>query len=615
MGATNSEMIPVTFGRKYQSLQAIIHRTMMPSVLDEKIVQKNALKSAKTSAKTIVVGMMALMPWTTFLASSCKIEGETTLKDVEPKSANVDPGMPLDINEPGFSSAKFSLTAHSGTLLLWSMTPDTGVNATIAGRIAPYHLDQPIAVDSKLLDYPTGRISASTAHEAILFTGPSGPTKNFLPNVIPIRKNADRPFIDTGKLSEKFFSACPTNFFASDGPLMAQLKTHQSSAKLSLESSDNNGPAVDRIVLRPKGLTWSIHCVYALNWSDIAETKIMADLEFELRLESDVVIFPQALSAKGTQPSVRDTTPTEQGNHGTRYQKDYAAKNSDEAPVYRWRPKNKSIVIDDQQDTLGRSLSDSEEGRLLQEGLKIATADLRIKFAALGNTIQLRSEKPALTANVVFALEDTSGADLLMIDDATGEIGKARLKIGKKSLRFGQLKMLEEFEKLGLIENKQHSEKDAFLSMVMCDFGEILGLRANYAGYGMINNWGNDLQSMMSFASIAVPMELLSDRVEWKDHDLLSLEILYADLSPDLLATRENLIQKVLAFPLSPDESIPGNRPNASNLPFEAAIRYLGKSSHPRLVRFRETDSDWRNKIAAIYQNVYGWADADAQNH
>lgn len=239
----------------------------------------------------------------------------------------------------------------------------------------------------------------------------------------------------------------------------------------------------------------------------------------------------------------------------------------------------------------------------------MAAADLRLKFPVLGSRIALRSEKPDMTGTIAFAIaapDDESGSELVQLDDTTGEIYQTRIILGKRYQYFGQPKMIQGFADNGLLENVEHAVKESFLTMVIREIGLALGLRPNFKGYGVAGNWGNDLQSVMSFVEMAMPIEFLTDRLEWKDHDILSFKILYGNLDAETRAAQAELVSKVMTFSLSGDDMLAQNRAAEYVQPFVQALHFLEQTTQPQMLRFRAEHSDWKKKMADIYLEAYG---------
>ncbi len=559
----------------------------------------------------------------------CKTTTPPQTLEKESLTPRVSAGILLEFDKNSINSSKFSLRANFGTLQLWTMLSTPELDAKIKPRIAPYHLGQSIILDNKSLRGLAGAITAKATETSVIFLGlpgtGAGPITVGTPTTkepqasiqrspdksIVVLTKFDRQYIDSQIFSNAFFTSCPTTFFADDSPLAEQLKAHSGSVKFALETagSERGAPIIDRITVRPKGLSWMLHCTYAISWTDIVETKIMADLEFELHLDGDKVIFPQAQSSSNHLPSHSEPMVTENGTFGTRFQKDYSAPDLNATPNYHWNPRTTPIVIDDLDNTFGQPFANSEQGQWIQEAIKIATADLRIKFPALGSRIALRSEKPALTGTIAFGLDDrneSEGTELIMLDDKTGELRQVRIILGKRYQYFGHPKMLAGFAENGLLENVQHAVKESFLTMGISEVGGALGLRPNYSGYGAANNWGNDLQSVMSFVEMALPMEFLTDRLEWKEHDILSFKILYANLDSETKSTQAQLLAKAMTLSLSSDEMLIQNRTGRQSRPFQQALLFLETTTQPQVAHFRAQHPDWKEKMASIYLEAYG---------
>ncbi len=579
--------------------------------------------------------------WTTILLSAvvgCRTRPTTSTLGQAPPSRNEIVGVKLEINKSAFKSSKFSLQAHLGNLQLWNMVStahlatelsDDWMTKKIKARILPLHLGTPTTVSNKDLRGLSGAITATTTETSLLLSGMPGtsdiPSATAAPNAtlpnikkgkplsksIEIQTQLDRHYINSQQISNGLFNSCPTTFFADDGPFYEHLKANSEKSKVIIETagSESGAPTVEKITVHPRGITWQLHCTYAISWNDIDTTKVMAELYFELTLEGDTVIFPRAQSVQSEIIQSSAGLVTENGDFGTRFQKDYNATDLNSAPLYHWNPQRAPIVIDDMDSIMGKSLSNTEHGQWLKEGIKIATADLRNKFPAFGNRIYLRSEKPLLTPTIAFSVEDSdenSGTDFLMFDDKTGEMQQAQIIIGHRYNSFGHARMLERFAENGLLDNTTRAIKETFLTMVMSQLGGALGLRPNYAGYGAQNNWGNDLQSVMSFAELAIPMEFLTDKIEWKDHDILSLKILYSRIDSETNSTRAETIAKVMSFSLGGDELLIQNRVTAQWQPFLRALTFFETTIHPQVARFRSANPDWKSKIENIYLEVYG---------
>ena len=564
-----------------------------------------------------------------FLVAGCRTREVSVIKEVVTLPKKITPGVPLEIDKKFIASTKFNFHAYLGTLQLWSMVSTPEINAQIDPRITPYHLGQSKVLDDSSLAQSGTAISASVTDRNLIFSGIPGTSLLPLPTIPPssnsegkldssfeeksvgIFTRLDRQYVDSQLLGNDFFARCPTSFFADNSPFAQSLKKNSGGEHFSLETggSESGVATIDKMIIRPNGITWLVHCTYALSWSDIPTTKVMAELEFELRLDADKVIFPLPKTPAKDLASPPSSLVTEDGDFGTRFQKDYSVKKLKESPIYHWNPLRAPIVIDDLDDTSGEPFATTEHGKWLQEGLKIATADLRTKFPSFGSRIALRSERPGMTGTIVFAIgdrDDSTGSELVQLDDTSGELHQARIIIGKRYQYFGHTRMIQGFADTGLVENVEHAVKESFLTMVISELGGALGLRPNFKGYGVAGNWGNDLQSVMSFVEMAMPMEFLADRLEWKEHDILSFKILYANIDSEIRVDQAELVSKVMKFSLSGDEMLVQNRAAGRGQPFVQALYFLEHTTQPQMVRFRSEHADWKAKIANIYLEAYG---------
>jgi hypothetical protein len=307
--------------------------------------------------------------------------------------------------------------------------------------------------------------------------------------------------------------------------------------------------------------------------------------------------------------------PTYQNGFGTRFFVDEKKQGTADSAVQRWNPKRPTIVIDDLTSASGADLKTTELGPWIQEALKIATADLRIKFPQFGQKIKLRSESPSLQADIEFDIHVDgvhSGINFKVVDDDSGEIRQISMKIAQSTLIKQITSMLKGFADLGLIQNPEKSLKESIQMMTIHELGHALGLRHNFEGYGMYQNWGNDLQSAMSYALLGIPIDFLTDRIEFKPHDILSLKILYADVTASVLESRQQFIQEIRAYPMSPDDfrhmtetEFSSDLPKDLERHLQKALRYLEQANNPYLSNFKASDPLWRQKIAAIYQTAY----------
>jgi len=426
-----------------------------------------------------------------------------------------------------------------------------------------------------------------------------------------IREKNGSTYIPSKDLSADFFARCPSNYLTETGKLQINLRKNQSVPAFIIE--DDSPPSITKVIYRPSGIHWVLTCEPVVSWPDIPESKMFVKLSFEVRLDADRVILPGAASNPNYQPITSAALGSEQNGFGTRYFKDYSSGNPDKSSIQRWNPLRERLVIDDTNDSSGKALSTTEYGRWIKEGLKIATADLRMKFPPLGNKIALTSEQPRLQPDIAFSLGDAMGAAgiaMTLLDDKNGEIRQARIGIGGESNLSGRIKMIDGFYKLGMLDDPKRSYRESFLTMVIHELGHTLGLRHNFAGYGLNNNWGNDLQAVMSYAMIGFPIEFVSEKVEWKPHDILSLKILYADLAGNSSGNRGALISEILKYPLSTDEMLSNNPFGDFAGHFTRALKYLETMNHPKMVRFRETNPDWKAKIKSVYKDAY---DADLE--
>ena len=427
---------------------------------------------------------------------------------------------------------------------------------------------------------------------------------------IAIQTNGNHKFIKVNDLTSDLFRSCPTDYFSGGGPLIPALQKKSDGASIVVEPAGGSEglPEVKSIEFRADGITWSIECFYDIAWSDIPETKVLANLTFELSLTSDKTLFPGALAdTKYQSIAISDLETTHDGK-GTRYGF-CDNQNQEDPPVVRWSPRRDKIVVDDVRDYAGGSFNNSDEGRWLQEGLKIAAADLRLKLPSLGKKFILRSEQPTLTGDISFAVsatEKTSPLSVQVRDNIKGEIRQVCLPIGSESNIRGMPAMLKGFEALGLIDHAEKSYKDAYLITVLHDLGHAMGLHHNLSGYGLNQNWGNDLDAVMSLPMPGIPMDFLTDKVEWKPHDILSLKILYADLSSDIFREKDKLIKEVLQYPLSTAEDDSFRPSRLIDRQLVVALNYLEVTNNPRMTAFRTEHPDWKAQIKSIYSNAYG---------
>ena len=540
--------------------------------------------------------------------SACRSRDDSTrLKDITPSIIDDSAGLELEINTNALASAKLKLSYSTGDLEMWSMLSDDIVQKKINPRITPFKLDGHLTIPASQLHSESQSIASNIIPGGFSFSGISGFQDG---KKIETKEKNGRLIVLSKDLSAEFFDFCPTNFLSNDGYLASQIRKTPTPTPLVLESQKTGEPQITltQVVYRPDGITWRGNCENLLSWNDINETKVMVILNFEIRLNSDKIIFPEAASDPQYPALTEGVLKTERDGKGTRFFKDYASTDLTKINIQRWNPNRPRIVINDTTESSGKPLKTTEQGRWVQEAIKIAVADLRMKVPPFGKKIALTSEQPRLSPDIAFFLGDAkgnAGLAMTLLDNKNGEIRQARIGIGEESKIMGRFKMLEGFAKFGMIEDPQRSFRDSFLVMVMHELGHTLGLRHNFDGYGMTGNWGNDLQSVMSYAMIGMPIEFVSDKIEWKPHDLLSLQILYSEVSGSDSRHRQTLIDEILKFPLSPDEMMSENLFGGLQEHLGKAIKYLETTNNPKVTKFRQGNTDWKNKIKAIYKEAY----------
>jgi len=536
--------------------------------------------------------------------AGCRARTDSSrVKDITPSLISDSGGLEIELDPKAFQAATFRLTQSSGKLELWSMLSDTLIDKKMQARLGGFKINLYNMISGT--DHGSGppQIKQSISKTFLSFTGIPGkdPSKN-----IPLNEKAGALLVTSKNLSAEFFSDCPTGYLGANGKLQTSLRKDPNVPPFTIEGDMT--PTITKVVYRPDGITWKVNCERIVSWPDIVESKLMIKVTFEVQLNADRKIFPGATS-DSKYPSLKMTSLiTEREGFGTRYFRDYASFNTESIVLQRWNPLRARIVIDDVKNIDGKALGNSEYGNWIQEALKIATADLRMKLPSLGKKIILTSEQPRLQPDIAFSLGDAMGAAgmaMMLLDDKNGEIRQARIGIGGESNLNGRIQMIDGFHKLGLIDDPKKSFRDSFLIMVTHELGHTLGLRHNFAGYGLNKNWGNDLQSVMSYAMIGFPMEFISEKVEWKPHDILSLKILYSELGGEDQRSRQDLIAEVLKYPLSQDEMLSENLFGDFAGHFVTALKYLEVTNHPKMAQFRETNPDWKSKIKAIYKDAY----------
>lgn len=538
------------------------------------------------------------------LCNTCRVRDESSrIKDVTPSATGDSGGLELQIDLKALSSAKISVIPSAGKLDLWSMLYDDAVTSKIQARIGALKIDQANHVSISDHGNSIQTAKASLASKSVMLSGISGrPAEKLL----SVREKNGNTVVFSRDLSTDFFSDCPSEFLTPNGTFFTHFRKSESIPPITIEG--DLAPSITKVIYRPKGITWLLSCERVIGWSDIPESKLMLKVSFEVKLESDKIIFP-GVASDPKYPALKvGSIKTEADGHGTRYFRDYASMEPESTFIQRWNPLRNRIVIDDMNDSFGKPLSQFKQGPWVQEALKIATADLRIKFPELGKKIALTSEQPRLQPDIAFAMGDAmgnAGIALMLLDDKNGELRQARIGLGEESNLNGRVKMIDGFHKLGLIEDPKRSFKDSYLFTVLHELGHTLGLRHNFAGYGMNKNWGNDLQAVMSYAMIGFPIEFVSDKIEWKPHDILSLKILYADTPGAGSQNRGAWIQEILRFPLSQDEFFNENPFGEFPEHLKAAIRFLENTNHPKVVKFRDNTPDWKSRVRTVYKEAY----------
>ncbi len=533
--------------------------------------------------------------------SHCRVrDDESRIKDLTPSITSDTGGLELEIDTKALKTAKFSLSHSNGSLDMWSMLYDDALTKKIQARIENLKIDQKNMIPAADQLIQPANVKQLLSPSSLSFSGIPGRASS---QAVSTKSKNGTSMVTSKELSGDFFKGCPSDYFSDSGKLFTNFK--RSSAYPAHTSDGDATISVNKVIYRPKGITWLISCERSVGWADIPDTKLLIKMTFEVKLDADQVILP-GVASDPKYPTLKNSSiTTERSGFGTRYFRDYVAMQPDHTPIQRWNPLRSRIVIDDLHDSFGKPLAEFNQGPWVQEALKIATADLRIKFPALGKKIILTSEQPRLQPDIAFAMGDAmggAGIALMLLDDNNGEIRQARIGLGEESNLTGRIKMIDGFHKLGLIDDPRKSFRDSYLFTVLHELGHTLGLRHNFSGYGMNQNWGNDLQAVMSYAMIGFPIEFVSDKVEWKPHDVLSLKILYADAS--VSENRASLISEILRFPLSQDEFFSENIFDFSGH-FKTSMKFLESTNHPKFAKFRTESTDWKTKIKQVYKDAY----------
>jgi hypothetical protein len=536
---------------------------------------------------------------------SCRARYESNVSDLQARAPAANAGIDLLIDTAGVSRSNFTIDVSSAELVLWSTHDDREIKDKLNERLSPYSLDNKNWLRTNQLSGlgPVKIQSDSNKLTFKEFPGISG-TK-----VVNLKQVSGTMQVNSQDLSTKLFSSCPVTFVASDSGFandIGKKNSSSSSAPVKIENV-TDAPTIKEVLFKPRGIYWKIECNYAISWSDLAENKILAQFQFNLNIEGDQVIFPRIIKDLNFPVIRKSEFTTEKNGFGTRFFSDETKTIEQDGSIQRWNPKRTSIVIDDTEFASGNDLQSSDLGRMTKESLKVAAADLRVKFPEFGRKIKLRSETPGSKPDIAFNINEQhekSEVPTKLVDNDSGELKHARVSILDEAKIHESLRMLTGFAELGLIPDAKKSFKEAFEMMVIHALGHALGLRHNFSGYGMYQNWGNDLQAAMSYALLGIPVDFLTDRLEFKPHDILSLKILYADVTPELAESRPKLIDEILSYRLSEDD-LPDHKGGIQEH-LANAIKYLEGTNNPNLLKFRETDPDWKEKIKAVYKTAYG---------
>jgi hypothetical protein len=353
------------------------------------------------------------------------------------------------------------------------------------------------------------------------------------------------------------------------------IKPKNSDDKIMVTETDL--PIVTKIEHSFHAISWHMSCSFDAVITADAQLKTLIQLSFVLQLTSDQGLFPEAL---------RGTLPHQSSNGQSE----------------TWDINSEPLVIDDITDASGVSHNQKEYGHWLQEALRIGLAELRIKAPQIGKHIKLKSEGASESPKILFSWQETRAQHIPTIH-IYNETTKLRLKsivsIESPSASNTFSILLNGLSKFQLIENPEASIKESFQLSVLQKLGEAFGLKYKTSGYGLHNNWGNDLQTVMSFGSTGVPTEFLTDKIEYKQQDIAGIHEAFGQTFSEESDTIES--------DLAPDYETPSLHPETQTiLHLRQALLYLAITKHPKMKQFRESNDNWREKITELYFEIYG---------
>lgn len=432
------------------------------------------------------------------------------------------------------------------------------------------------------------------------------------------QKKQGKPFVRHSELSE-IISVCPTDL-SKNTHFHEHIKKKLPDSTLTMEPEKYDPDAfisykpftISEIFVTKSSLKLGLVCNYHANFKEHPNKKgfrIKFSSKVELAFDADIFEVNPDDSFSGMRVKDHQTEiKKDKGDYGTRYFPiDAIDFSSPEAPkfvrsIQKWNL-TKGIVIDDVLDLDGKKLADHEYGTLYVHGIRRAVASLKESFPKLGDRISLKTQSPEREVNLALRIsrdQTTTGLANMLVEDSTGEILQAAVNIDGAKLRKSQNKM-KLLKEVGL---SLDSEQDFALLvdyLVMHEIGHALGLRHNFEGFSNDASGKPRVDALMSYPFFALPPSLFSiDKMDYRDHDILSLKYLYSDSFEEPEAKRSEILKSLFDYRLSKDDMV-GFPSFNSQVHLQRTFTLLEESSHDLIVGFRK-NPEWREKIKVILE-------------
>ena len=412
------------------------------------------------------------------------------------------------------------------------------------------------------LNEPADRPAFIRRKNSFIVSGIRGIKRN---HEVPLISAAAGDKIPLSQISTGLFQSCPRQLKTKS----VLVENHGNTSELVMNES--GVPKVTFMTLSESSILWTITCDFHVSFREDKEPAAIVTLNFDLRVTSNVSLFPEAGHSDGLGTK---KGPTSQ---------------------YQWDIASSHLVIDDIHDAYGIPLSRRPQGTWISESMRVAAADLRLKLPKLGQRIRLKSEGSPESPQIQFRWQERDGEvlpDFKIVNDRSGQVKRAVLSLMPPDENDALRKISLWFKQRGLIDNGDLALKESFQLMALESLGKALGLRYTLAGYGLYNNWGNDLQTIMSFGHSGMPSEYLTDKIEFKEADITSLSHLFMGEAGDGRSAEAS------EAALYPERQQP--------IHLMTALAYLSATNHPKIKSFRDSAPDWKRLIQELYMSSYG---------